>query len=429
MPDASSKSSNTALAILTAAYVLCYVDRTIVTLMVGPTRTDLGLNDTQFSLLGGLAFTLLYCTLGITFGWWADRGDRSRIVAIGIAVWSTMTMLCGLARSFGMLFFARVGVGVGEATLSPAAYSLIAEIYPRNQVGRALSIYVTAVYLGIGITFAFGGWLVETLTALPPFDLGRFGLLAGWQQVFLLVGLPGLIIAPFAYFLLPESRRTGRILSPPQSPPIRPWLEQHKSFLYLHFFGFSMLTLVFNGYLSWEAEFLLREFGMRKTDGGLAIGLIILVFGPIGMLAGGHTADHMRKSGDMSGTMASAAWASILLMPFAVFAPLMPSALLSLAAFAPIIFLAAFAFGNAIAGLQMATPSPLRARVSVIYLLVVNIVGIGFAGTMVAALSDYFLGGGGARLGDAMSIVGAIAGTLAILLLRGASKQMPIDAD
>ena len=146
------------------------------------------------------------------------------------------------------------------------------------------------------------------------------------------------------------------------------------------------------------------------------------------MLAGGHTADHMRKSGDLSGTMASAAWASILLMPFAVFAPLMPSALLSLAAFAPIIFLAAFAFGNAIAGLQMATPSPLRARVSV-NLLVVNIVGIGFAGTMVAALSDYFLGGGGARLGDAMSIVGAIAGTLAILLLRGASKQMPIDAD
>ena len=171
----SPASVHAALALLTAAYVLSYVDRTIIALMVGPIRADLGLTDTQFSLLGGLAFAVFYSTLGVPFGWWADRGNRPRIVALGVFFWSVMTMLCGFARSFTGLFLMRVGVGVGEAALSPSAYSLIAETYPPNRVGRALSIYGTGIYLGVGLSFVLGGVLVDRLSALPPIEIGFLG--------------------------------------------------------------------------------------------------------------------------------------------------------------------------------------------------------------------------------------------------------------
>lgn len=414
-----------ALALLTLAYVLSYVDRTIVSLMVGPIRADLGLSDTQFSLLGGLAFALFYSTLGIPFGWWADRGDRGRIVALGIAVWSLMTMVCGFAKSFGVLFAARVGVGIGEAALSPPAYSLLAEKFPAERTGRALAIYSSGVYLGIGISFAAGGALVQSLSGNPPIDLGWMGTLAGWQQVFIIVGAPGLLLAPLALLLLPESRRNGKVLTAPASPPIMPWLRTHKAFLLLHFFGFSMLTLMFNGYLAWEAEFLLREYRMARSDAGLAIGILTLVFGMSGMLAGGMVSDRLKERGDPRGALTAGLGGGIALLPFAAFSPLMPGSALALAMLAPIIFFSAFCFGCAITALQLSTPPTLRARVSALYLLVVNLAGIGLGGTAVAALSDFGLGGDGTRLGEAMAIIGGCAVSVAIPLLLLAKRRMP----
>ena len=420
-------SARTTLALLTAAYVLSYVDRTIVALMVGPIRADLGISDTEFSLLGGLAFALFYSTLGIPFGWWADRGDRPKIIALGIAVWSAMTMACGLASRFTTLFLARIGVGIGEAALSPAAYSTIAETTPPQRLGRALSIYSAGVYLGIGLTFALGGMLVEAMTAAPPIDAGFLGELAGWQQVFILVGAPGLILAPLALLLLPESRRDGAAPEPGEAPPILGWMRANRTFLLAHFFGFSMLTMAFNGYLAWQAEFMLRAYEIPKGDGGLMIGVIVLIFGVGGMLAGGQVADLLLGKGDRRGAMTAALYAVILLFPFAALSPLMPGVPLMVAFFAPIVLLSAFSFGPAIIALQLATPARLRARVSAVYLLVVNLTGIGLGGTAVAALSDGVLGGGGARIGEAMAIVGGTAVAIAIPLIWLARRTMPVD--
>lgn len=423
MPEADNRTANRALALLTVAYALSFIDRTILVLMVGPIRQDLHINDTEFSLLGGFAFGLLYALLGLPLGWWSDRGNRARIIALGIAVWSTMTMLCGLATSFAFLFAARLGVGAGEAALSPAAYSLIAETTPRERVGRAISIYATAIYLGTGLTFAVGGWLVERLTALPPRTLGSGWTLAGWQQVFLLVGAPGLLLAPLALKFLPGGGDRTPSRSEPL-PPLMPWLRENRRFVIGHFLGFSMLTIVYNGYLTWEAEFLLRNFGMPKSVGGLMMGAVILIFGTSGMLIGGMIADRLRNRGDTAGALTAAVRIAIVLVPFAVIGPLLPSPWLVIAALAPVLLLTSAAFGMALTALQLATPPQLRARVSAIYLLVVTLVGIAPAGTIVAALSDYVLGGGGTRLGQAMALVGAIGAIVSIPLLRLARQGM-----
>ena len=134
----SSRSAWYIVAVLTLAYTFSYVDRSILGLMVGPIREDLQISDTEFSLLAGLAFALFYTLLGIPIARLADRTNRRNLIAAGIALWSLMTAVCGLARSFGQLFVARVGVGVGEAALSPAAYSMIADLFPKERLGRAL---------------------------------------------------------------------------------------------------------------------------------------------------------------------------------------------------------------------------------------------------------------------------------------------------
>lgn len=397
-----------ALALLTAAYILSYVDRTILALLVGPIRADLELTDTQFSLLGGLAFALFYSTLGVPLGAYADRGDRRALIAIGIALWSAMTVLCGLAPGFAALFAARVGVGIGEAALSPAAYSLIAELFPAAAVGRALAIYGAGVYLGIGASFLAGGWLIEALDG-------------DWRAVFWIVGAPGIILAPLAYWLLPETRRSAARRAP---APLGPHLRQERRFLALHFAGFSMLTLAFNGYLAWESEYFLRAFGWSKGESGTAIGLVVLAAGVSGMLAGGFATDALRRRGDPRGALTAALSGTALLLPMPLLATTTGDPMLSLAAFAPIVFLSAFCFGPAIAALQLATPPALRARVSALYLLIVNLTGIGLGGTAVALVSDRVFAAE-ARLGEAMAWVGGLALLVAVPLLWAARRAMP----
>ncbi len=410
-------AAGTALALLTAAYVLSYVDRTILSLMVGPIRADLALSDTEFSLLGGLAFALFYSLLGIPLGWWADRGNRPRIIALGIVLWSGMTILCGFATGFSGLFAARVGVGIGEAALGPAAYSLIAELYPRHKIGRALAIYGAGVYFGIGISFAAGGWLIE--------QLGQVSLgLAPWQAAFVLVGLPGLILAPLIALHLKDPRSGLGAGVSTSGPALMPWLRSHWRFIVPHFLGFAMLTMAFNGYLAWGAEYFFRAFGWSKANGGLALGLLVLFAGIGGMLSGGIVTDARTRAGDRRAPMSAAFGGALAMLPFPLLATTTGSPWLSLAALFPIIAGSAFCFGPAITALQLATPPGLRGRVSALYLLVVNLAGIGFGGTAVALVSDRMLKDE-ALIGLAMGAVGGAGLMLAVPLLWLARSKMP----
>ena len=183
------------VCILTIAYMFSFLDRQILALLVEPIRADLNISDTQMSLLQGLAFGIFYTLLGIPIGRLADRRSRRSIIAIGISIWCVMTAACGLAKNFGQLFLARVGIGIGEATLNPSAYSLISDYFPREKRARPMSFYNMGVSLGAGTAMVLGGQIISWVFSQPQPVLPLVGTLFHWQVVFIMVGLPGLLIA------------------------------------------------------------------------------------------------------------------------------------------------------------------------------------------------------------------------------------------
>ncbi|MGI9295671.1 MAG: MFS transporter, partial [Pseudomonadales bacterium] len=178
-------------------YMFSFLDRTIIVLLVEPIKRDLHITDTQISLLYGFAFAIFYTFLGIPIARLADYKNRRTIIAFGVLIWSAMTALCGLARNFGHLFAARVGVGVGEAALSPAAYSLIADSFPEEKRAKAMSVYTMGLYLGVGLALVLGGLVIDFFEQAGTVTLPLVGELYSWQLTFVAVGAPGLL-----FFLL-----------------------------------------------------------------------------------------------------------------------------------------------------------------------------------------------------------------------------------
>ncbi|MEQ9532248.1 spinster family MFS transporter, partial [Marinobacter salarius] len=372
----------------------------------------------------GFAFAIFYTLAGIPIGYLADRGDRRLIITAGLAAWSAMTVACGLARNFWQFFAARVGVGVGEAALSPAAYSLITDLVPRRQVGRALGAYGAGVYIGIGATFIFGGWLVDKLVASGGLTWWWLASLLPWQQIMILVGLPGLILAVAIFLLLPEPRKgiatTGQ--GPAlDAPRLTQYLRDNWQFIASLFAGFAFVSLLFNGYVAWMAEYFLRTHDWSKAYTGFWLGIIMLVCGPLGMAAGGWATDWLARERPTTASLHVAMWGAVALLPWPPMATLVDSAELSAMLIAPIVFFSCFCFGPAIVALQMTTPVRLRAQLSALYLFVVNISGIGFGGTAIALVSDKILLDE-ARIGEAMAIVGSVSIVLAVIFLATARR-------
>ncbi|HSN71950.1 MAG TPA: MFS transporter [Steroidobacteraceae bacterium] len=407
--------------VLMVAYTLSYIDRTIVDLLVEPIKADLGLSDTQFSLLRGLAFAIFYTVLGIPFGIWADHSNRRNIIAIGIAFWSLMTALCGFARTFGQLFLARVGVGIGEAALTPAAYSMIADYFPPEKRGRALGVYAMGVFIGIGLAIMIGGFVVAAVARVPVVTLPIVGEIRSWQVAFMAVGLPGLLVALWVMTIAEPLRRGA-------GAPEHPWsmfrqalvfIRSQWRFFALHFGGYALLTMLFNALTAWIPAYLIRTHGYTAGDIAITYGPLLLVFGSAGIYCGGWLADTLRKRGHRDAEMRAGLYSALLLWPFAALTTLMPTDTLALAMLAPLLFFASFPFAAAASALQLVTPNRLRAQVSAFYLLIVNLTGIGFGGTLTALVTDYVFADELA-VGRAMALVGLILAPLAaILLWRG----------
>jgi MFS family permease len=179
--------------VLMVCNTFSFIDRQVLGLLVTPIKQDLGISDTRIGLLQGLAFGLYYTLLGIPMGRLVDSGSRRTLVAAGVFLWSLMTAACAGARSFGALFLARMGVGIGEATLSPAAFSLLADYFPKGRLATALSIFSMGIFFGSGLALLLGGLIV--------------GALGSWRLTFLLVGLPGLLVALLALTIREPARR------------------------------------------------------------------------------------------------------------------------------------------------------------------------------------------------------------------------------
>lgn len=410
------------VGVLLIAYTIAFIDRTILALLVGPIQRDLAISDTAMGLLHGIAFALFYCALGIPIARLSDQHSRRWIIVIGMAIWSGMTALCGIARNFWELFLARIGVGVGEAALSPAAYSMIADMFPPQKLGRALSIYSSGVFFGAGLAFMIGGTVVGAIQSIEVMQLPLVGEVRAWQAVFFIVGLPGLLFA-LLMLTVPEPDRRRSVGGVRGGTPDRPgvaqlsaYLREHAFIITCHFLGFSLLGVVFNGFIAWTPTQLIRDFGVSASEAGRALGLVIFLFGGSGIIAGGLLADYLARRGRLDASMLAGIAGGVGLVPACIAAPLMPGFSSAVVMYALFFFFASFPFGAAATALQIMTPADLRARLSAIYLLTLNLLGIGGGPVMIAVISDSFLGGK-SDISIAMAITGSVVTPLGVIVL------------
>lgn len=390
--NSSNKYAWYAVFVLTLANISSFIDRQILSLLVKPIKHDLQLSDTQMSLLMGLSFALFYTLFGMFIGRMADRNSRRNIIIAGVSVWSLMTTLCAGVGTYTQFFFARMGVGVGEATLSPSAYSMIADLFPKKRLATALSVFSLGVFLGSGLAMLIGSGIVAKLPKEGMMNIPVFGDIFPWQMIFLYVGLPGLLIA-LLLFTIKEPARTNTLqvdgetvkLSLRDSLTI---IFKHKKAYLLICFATAFGALVNYGSNAWIPTFIARTYGWEVHEAGAFYGLILVTSSISGVLFGGWFADYMVKKGITDGRLRVGLLGSILYL-CSFWIPLLPKAEWALLA----IFIPSFAlaapFGAITAAIQEIMPNQVRALASSIFLFILNLVGIGLGPTSVALFTDY----------------------------------------
>ncbi len=400
------------VGILSAAYTVSFIDRQVLNLLVEPIRHDLQISDTQISLLQGFAFAIFYSLMGVPIARLADRGNRRNIIAAGIALWCLMTAACGLARNFLQLFLARIGVGVGEAALSPPAYSIIADYFPPERLAVATGVYALGIYAGAGIAMLVGGAVIELVSANEALVLPLFGALQPWQATFVVVGMPGLLVAGLMFTVREPARRDASSARAEGHVRIS-WrelwnfLKLRKAGLLTLTIGFCFIGIVIIGILAWTPTLFIRIHGWSAADIGLAYGLVLLLFGTSGSVLGGLWADSSFRRGRRDAHVRTAMFAGLLALPFAFFMPLVEDARLALGLLVPTTFLLSAPVGLSAAAIQLITPNRMRAQVTALYLLVVAFVGTGF-GPMAVALTTDFVFADDQRLGQSLAAVTAV---------------------
>ncbi|GBL59624.1 MFS transporter [Pseudomonas sp. R3.Fl] len=385
----SSAVAWSTVAILMVAYVLSFIDRQILNLLVGPIRRDLAISDTQMSLLMGLSFALFYTLCGIPLGRMADSRSRRGLITIGVLIWSAMTAACGLARQYWQFLLFRVGVGVGEAALSPAAYSLIADSFPAQRRATAISVYSMGIYLGSGLAFLLGGLVIKFASAQGDVHLPLFGEVRPWQLIFLLLGAAGVL---FTLLMLavkePQRHGVGAGVEVPMRE-VGAYLRANRRTVICHNFGFACISFASYGSGAWVPTFFVRTYGWDAGHVGVVYGSIVAVFGCLGIVFGGRLADRWAKRGKTDANMRVGLLAACLALPLSVIFPLLDDANLVALLMAPTVFCLSMPFGVAPAAIQEIMPNSMRGQASAIYLFVVTLFGLGVGPTAVALVTDF----------------------------------------
>ncbi len=393
-------SANLVAFWLMLAYCLSFLDRQILVLMIEPIQRDLNISDTMFSLLHGASFALFYTITGLFLGKIVDTKSRVKIIAFSVFLWSLATAVSGISRSFFQLFLARVFVGVGEAGLSPATYSLLGDLFDAKKRSLAFAIYGAGIYLGTGLAFLLGGKLVGYLSGLPPTDLPFFGEIYSWQIAFFIFAAPGIFLSILFYFFVAEPVRGGQentaILSAPakEAAPVsfREFFRHYRANLkpYLgHNLGYGLHMMFSYSFLAWVPAMLMRVHVLEIGEVGLYIGLSLLICGPAGSFSGAALSNYFAKRGVSDSQLRISAIGSLLLGLFGALSAGLDNTQVSIAAAAAAIFFMGLPAGLNGATLQTITPPHFRGQAGASFLLIGNILGLGFGPLLVALLTDY----------------------------------------
>jgi len=375
-----------AVWILTVAYVLSFIDRQILTLLVPAIQADLALSDVEVSLLIGAAFAVCYCLAGLGLGWLVDRFERRGIAVAGVTFWSLMTALCGTASSYAGLFLARMGVGVGEATLSPAAYSLMADALPPDRLVRGIGIYSTGAVVGIAVAYALGGLLVEWATATATIALPLIGVVRGWQAPFFVMLVPGLVVAALLLYSREPARRHVKQTT---DASLTVFLRQHGRAIFLLFFGMGLQSIVVQSILSWGPSIMTRRYHWAAGEIGIAMGTVLLIAGVLGNVGGAFVGSRRVAAGGASNLTGLCLASSIALICVAPLGAIADTPGATLAVLAIGFGCGVFATAPALSALQLASPGELRGRMTALFLLTTQLIGMAIGPTLVAVFTQY----------------------------------------
>jgi MFS family permease len=403
------------VAVLTLVYTASFLDRQIITLIGERVRADLALSDVQLGLLQGLSFALFYTALGIPMGILADRGNRRRLILGGLILWSFATALCGLVSSYSWLFAARMLVGVGEAALAPAAYSLISDYFPRHRRARAMSVYTSGVLIGSGLAYMAGGAILPIAERASQMLLELGIHRTGWQVAFIAAALPGVVL-PLLLLAVREPLRQERA---PQHPAFGAgwhYLRSRKRIYLTLCLSLAAMAAVNYGNFAWLPAVFQRIHGYTPTEFGYAFGLVLIVLGPLGMLSGGILADRIRRQSPQQVALRICGIALLLMLPASALAPAVADVRLAWCLIGFQIFVVAMPLSLGPVVLQLATPNQFRGLVMALYMFATNIVGLGIGPLVPALLSDHFF--------QDERMIGAALGIESVLFLPFASVSL-----
>ena len=396
------------------AVMINFLDRGILALLVQPIKHDLHLSDVQISLIMGFAFTFFYAILGLPVARLVDRKSRKHIMAIGITIWALMTAVCGFATNFWQLFLARVGLGVGETTSGPSAYSMLSDYFPPAKLPRAIAGMSIGFVAGSGLSMILGAAAIQFIGNRPHVTLPVLGTFFGWQVVLMMVGLPGLVVAAIM-LTIKEPKRRGHIVQ--ESQPIGEvfaYIREHWKIFIPLFAGLGLRSVQMFGVQYWGPAFYQRTYGWSAAQVGYISGLSLLIAMPIGLFLGSWFSERYWNRGQHDANVRVVVWSTAISVPISIFAPLLAS---------PWMFAALTLFNTIILGMaapvenaavQNMTPNRMRGQMTFLFLFIMNVIGMGFGPWLIAHLSDYVFGEAAIRY--SLVTTGAVLGIPAIFV-------------
>jgi len=403
-----------AIFVFMIALMFNYLDRQLMTLLITPIKADLGLSDTQISLLIGFAFVLFYVLAGIPMARFIDRGPRKWIVASAIAFWSLMTVACGLARNYWQLLFARMLVGVGESCNAPGTYSMTSDMFPREKLAKPMSVIGIGTVAGSGMALLVGGWLITWLTDIGPQTFPMIGTLKPWQMTFVIVGLPGVLWALLLLATVPEPpRREAAGATAPSFLTTAGYLWANKTSFGPMFLANGIKAMLSFGVTVWSPVFFERKFGYAPGEPGPILGIMALILSPIGLILGGWLAERMAAAGRKDANMRMVYLVTFPLIPVAIAFPLVDQVWLAFALVGASLLLGSVGSGPANAAIQAITPGRMRGTTTAIYIAIYNVIGYGLGPLIVGWFNDNVFGESG--IASSMAVLALISGPLGLM--------------
>lgn len=382
-----------AVSVFALALMFAFLDRGIITLLVPPIKADLDLSDFEISLLLGFALVVFNAFVAVPASRFVDIWPRNIIISAGIAVWSAMTALCGFAQNFLQLFIFRMGIGVGEIVHGPATYSMMADYFPRERLPRAIAVLQLGFIGGLGISLVLGAFVIQMLLGIDNVAIpGTNFVIRNWQLVFIIVGLPGLLVAALMTTVMEPPRR-GQLIALQKPMPLRTvlkYLFEHWRLYAPQFFGLAVAAIESSGTRAWQPVFFQRTFDWSAQKTGLVLGTALIIAAPFGLWFATWLTERFASTRN-DANLRVVAIAYTVGPVFSIAGPLMPDPWLAVAC-ASLAFM--IGIGGAVpqnAALQSVTPNEMRGQVTALYLFVFAVIGGGIGPTFIALFTDYVM--------------------------------------